>query len=169
MLHSFTGPDGENPESTVTLDAKGNLYGTTPNGGANIAGVVFRIANASATKEPGPVFKVLHSFGKGFDGAGPIAGVSIDAKGNLWIPTEFGGTYGNGALCKVTLMSEGEISEGEIVFHEYNFDVDGANPTGGRIFQVKQNFYEYLADPLTGGTDENGPAQGTIVIVVLHI
>jgi hypothetical protein len=41
---------------------------------ATIKMVVFKIANPSATKEPGPVFKVLHSFGKGADGAGSVAG-----------------------------------------------------------------------------------------------
>jgi len=122
VLHTFTGPDGENPEYTVTLDAKGNLYGTAPNGGANSAGVVFKISNPSATQEPGPVFKVLHSFGSGADGASPTAGVSIDSKGNLYIPTEFGGTFGDGALCEVASTGK------ESVLYSFSVDFDGANP-----------------------------------------
>jgi uncharacterized repeat protein (TIGR03803 family) len=43
VLHSFTGTDGVYPWGTVILDAKGNLYGTTPNGGAYNYGVVFKI------------------------------------------------------------------------------------------------------------------------------
>ena len=51
VLHSFTGgADGANPQSGLTLDAAGNLYGVTPDGGAYPSacgfgcGVVFRLA-----------------------------------------------------------------------------------------------------------------------------
>ena len=44
-LHDFTGgSDGGVPVSSVVLDKKGNIYGTTFGGGANGAGVVFEIA-----------------------------------------------------------------------------------------------------------------------------
>jgi uncharacterized repeat protein (TIGR03803 family) len=43
-LHDFTGgSDGGRPFSNVIFDAAGNLYGTTLQGGANAAGVVFEI------------------------------------------------------------------------------------------------------------------------------
>src|SRR5579863_988321 len=45
VLHSFTGgADGANPESSLVMDAAGNLYGTTIAGGASGAGTVFRVA-----------------------------------------------------------------------------------------------------------------------------
>jgi uncharacterized repeat protein (TIGR03803 family) len=41
-LYKFTGaPDGANPESRLTFDQAGNLYGTTEIGGTNNAGTVF--------------------------------------------------------------------------------------------------------------------------------
>jgi uncharacterized repeat protein (TIGR03803 family) len=43
VLHRFTGADGFDPEAGLTLDRKGNLYGTTVAGGAGGAGVVFEI------------------------------------------------------------------------------------------------------------------------------
>jgi hypothetical protein len=43
VLHRFAGPDGANPQAGVTLDKKGNIYGTTVQGGAGGAGVVFEI------------------------------------------------------------------------------------------------------------------------------
>jgi len=148
VLHTFTGPDGENPEYTVTLDAKGNLYGTAPNGGANSEGVVFKISNPSATKEPGPTFKVLHSFGSGADGALPVAGVSIDPKGNLWIPTEFGGTFGDGALCKVAPTGK------ESVFHSFSVNFDGGNPVAAATIIVPKgrpfNVFHVVAELLVG-------------------
>jgi len=44
-LHDFPGQqgDGEVPIGGVTVDASGNLYGTTSAGGANGAGVVWEI------------------------------------------------------------------------------------------------------------------------------
>jgi uncharacterized repeat protein (TIGR03803 family) len=43
-LHDFTGgSDGSDPFGGVTLDANGNIYGTTEAGGANGDGIVFEI------------------------------------------------------------------------------------------------------------------------------
>ncbi len=42
-LHDFSGVDGAYPFAGVTLDSTGNLYGTTPLGGAHGNGVVFEI------------------------------------------------------------------------------------------------------------------------------
>jgi uncharacterized repeat protein (TIGR03803 family) len=42
-LHDFSGSDGSNPSGGVTLDANGNLYGTTTAGGAHGFGVVWEI------------------------------------------------------------------------------------------------------------------------------
>src|SRR5271167_1575781 len=44
VLHSFTGgSDGSNPAAGLTVDAAGNFYGTTPNGGAGY-GTVFKLS-----------------------------------------------------------------------------------------------------------------------------
>jgi uncharacterized repeat protein (TIGR03803 family) len=43
VLHRFTGFDGAEPDANVTLDDKGNIFGTTATGGAGGAGVVFEI------------------------------------------------------------------------------------------------------------------------------
>jgi uncharacterized repeat protein (TIGR03803 family) len=42
-LHDFRYADGSNPTGDLTIDAGGNLYGTTDDGGANGDGVVFEI------------------------------------------------------------------------------------------------------------------------------
>ncbi len=44
VIHSFTGgKDGFGPGSGVTVDANGNVYGTTPTGGAHGFGIVFQL------------------------------------------------------------------------------------------------------------------------------
>jgi uncharacterized repeat protein (TIGR03803 family) len=43
VLHSLLGPDGCNPAANPILDSKGNLYGTTPAGGAYEVGVAFEL------------------------------------------------------------------------------------------------------------------------------
>jgi len=43
VLHTFTGPDGKDPQGSVVLDPSGNLYGTTYAGGAYGGGVIFEI------------------------------------------------------------------------------------------------------------------------------
>jgi len=43
VLHRFAGADGFDPEASLTLNSKGNLFGTTVAGGAGGYGVVFEI------------------------------------------------------------------------------------------------------------------------------
>jgi uncharacterized repeat protein (TIGR03803 family) len=79
LLHSFY--KDKRPESTVTFDAAGNLYGTTEDGGEYNAGIVFELtpgANGVWSE------KILHSFGRGNGGSSPHAGLILDAAGNLY-------------------------------------------------------------------------------------
>src|SRR5271165_6316370 len=98
VLYSFQGgtTDGANPERvTLVRDAKGNLYGTTKFGGAygsnTAGGTVFELSpgTGGAWTE-----KVVYSFGSGIDAAQPVAGVTLDAAGNLYGTTFGGGQNG---------------------------------------------------------------------------
>jgi uncharacterized repeat protein (TIGR03803 family) len=92
VLHSFTGPDGENPTGGVTFDADGNLYGTTYNGGGYGAGAVFElIPNRDGTWAE----TTLHDFNPSVgDGANPFATVINDGAENLYGTTSLGGGTG---------------------------------------------------------------------------
>ena len=94
-LYSF--PSGFTyPYARLTMDAAGNLYGTTSYffgfasnlGGQGGEGSVFKLAfsNGSWT------YVDLHEFtGRNGDGAGPFGGVAVDANGNLYGTTTSGG------------------------------------------------------------------------------
>jgi uncharacterized repeat protein (TIGR03803 family) len=76
-VHYFTGADGANPAAGLYADSKGNLYGTTVNGGEFGAGTVFRLSPTGA-------YKVLHSFDPDLEEGGKSrAGLVADSKG-IW-------------------------------------------------------------------------------------
>jgi uncharacterized repeat protein (TIGR03803 family) len=100
VLHNFTGgSDGADPYGGVVIDMKGNLYGTTFNGGDYSAGTVFEVTPKAGG---GWTEKLLHSFGKAKDGASPYAGLTFDVSGNLYGTTYKGGAYGGGTVFEVT-------------------------------------------------------------------
>jgi uncharacterized repeat protein (TIGR03803 family) len=85
VLHTFTGAqDGGNPGSGLTMDAHGNLYGTTSFNGLGY-GTVFKLARSGS----GWVLTPIYSF-HGSDGADPN-GVVFGPDGNLYGTTASGG------------------------------------------------------------------------------
>jgi len=96
VLHAFSGgSDGAHPYAGLVADLSGNLYGTTWAGGADCnCGTVFKLA-------PDGTETVLYAF-TGSDGSYPSAGLILDKHGNLWGTTFLGGTYGNGAVFKLS-------------------------------------------------------------------
>jgi uncharacterized repeat protein (TIGR03803 family) len=75
----------------LVQDAAGNLYGTTTFGGTSQCdgvdegcGVVFKLDTAGNET-------VLHTFSGGADGAYPVAGLTMDASGNLYGTAQAGG------------------------------------------------------------------------------
>jgi len=74
--------------ATLTMDAAGNLYGTTYAGGANDRGSVFKLTPSGGKW----TLTVLYSFTQKDDGGRPVGGVTLDANGNLYGTTYFGGT-----------------------------------------------------------------------------
>jgi uncharacterized repeat protein (TIGR03803 family) len=86
-LYNFLcAPDAAYPQAGLTLDANGNLYGTTSLGGSLNMGAVFEVTQAGTEK-------VLYSF-TGPDGNYPYAGVTLDKHGNIYGTTYWGGSYG---------------------------------------------------------------------------
>ena len=89
---------GWNPDAGVTLDGSGDIFGTTYGGGANGDGTVFEIAAGSKT------ITTLTSF-NGNNGSGPVAGVILDASGNIYGTTYYGGASGDGVVFEMATHS----------------------------------------------------------------
>jgi uncharacterized repeat protein (TIGR03803 family) len=147
ILHLFgEGKDGNQPVAGVTFDAAGNLYGTTYNGGGHErchsqgCGTVFEMtpsANGKWTE------RVLHSFGSGTDGGAVVAGVVLDAAGNIYGTTEEGGNYascefGCGTVFELRPTADGNWSE--TILHSFDGQ-DGNYPFGSLMLDAIGNLY----------------------------
>jgi uncharacterized repeat protein (TIGR03803 family) len=139
VLYAFNGgSDGAYPMAGVVADKKGNLYGTTSDGGGGTqcivqfggCGTVFRIDRKGREK-------VLYAFTGGSDGANPLAGLVIDRAGNLFGTTAYGG---NTSACNL-----------------------GASPGCGTVFEVAADGTEKTLYAFNGGdTDGWSPVANLI-------
>jgi uncharacterized repeat protein (TIGR03803 family) len=138
-LHSFGGSDGSQPQGALVQTTNGGFYGTTPDGGANGVGTVYRIT-------PSGTLTTVHSF-NGTDGSAPFDALIQATDGNLYGTTYFGGASGEGTVFRMTLS--GTV----ITLHSFDAS-DGANPYGGLVQGTDGNFYGTATDggSLGGGT-----------------
>ena len=126
ILCSFRGAV-HGPAAGLIRDAQGNFYGTTPGGFGKPGGTVFEVT-------AGGVEKLLHKFTGGPDGFYPQAGLVLDAHGNLYGTTRYGGVYNSGTVFEVT------ASGVETVLHSFT-GVEGGYPMGNLTFDTQGNLY----------------------------
>lgn len=86
LLYSFVG-NAIGPETSLTMDSAGNLYGTTDLAGPYDWGTVFKLSPSS----DGWTYTLLHAFTGGPDGGAPLGQLAIDSNGNLFGTTIRGG------------------------------------------------------------------------------
>jgi uncharacterized repeat protein (TIGR03803 family) len=98
VIYSFTG-SAYLPGSygNLTMDAAGNLYGTTTKDGAHSAGTVFKLTPSNG----GWTETDLYDFSGGSDGGVPYGSVLIDASGNLYGTASAGGANGYGDIWEI--------------------------------------------------------------------
>lgn len=140
VLRAFNNGTGAVAVSGLILDSKGNMYGTTLEGGdlncsdnpGGGCGVVYELS-------PTGQEKILHKF-KGQDGFGPvwIGDLARDSQGNLYGMTYYGGD--NSCACGIIFKIDTTGHETTL----YSFtdtNGDGTNPRGGVILDGKGNLY----------------------------
>ncbi len=135
LLYTFTGgADGGDPIGGLIMDAQGNLYGTTAEGGnlgcLHGCGTVFKLDTTGSET-------VLYSFtGTGGDGYFPSAALVQDVQGNLYGTTQLGGAYGYGTVFKV------DPSGSETVLYSFSGAGDGGDPDlAGLVRDNQGNLY----------------------------
>jgi len=101
VIYNFTGGrDGANPAVGLTMDERGNLYGTATSDHSTCCGSVFRLVRTAS----GWVLVPLYDFAGGNDGASPISRVIFGPDGSLYGTTQFGG---GGSNCLINLYIPG--------------------------------------------------------------
>ncbi|MBZ5570946.1 MAG: hypothetical protein LAO09_03595 [Acidobacteriia bacterium] len=143
VLYDFGTHNGDpaNPVASglIAQGRDGNLYTTSPFGGTNDLGTVFRIT-------PTGTLLVLHSFDA--TQGSPLSGLTLGTNGNFYGTTSNGGTSGVGTVFKVT--PGGVLT----VLHNFAGGSEGANPDAPPIQATDGNWY--------GTTTGGGAGGGTV-------
>ena len=181
FLHSFgrNSTDGLAPSGGLVLDAAGNLYGTTANGGTAPC------TNSFNGNKPGcgTVFKlslkpngrwsetILYSFGENntTDGWFPTSSLIFDALGNLYGTTSVGGVgckdmnglpRGCGTVFELSPKSGGGWTETVLHFfldlNSQGFTFDGQGPNSALVRDAGGNLYGTTAAGGNNGTKSGG-------------
>jgi len=131
VLYTFTNTaEGEQPDAPLTMDAAGNLYGTTQYGGTHGGfGTVFKL-NATGKET------VLLSLAGTPDAEDPYSGLTRDKAGNFYGTTLYGGTMGGfGTVFK--LHPGGK----EAILHSFAGTLDGEDPRSVLVRDAAGNLY----------------------------
>ena len=140
-LYAFTGADdGGGSQAGLLMDGKGNLYGTTYSGGATGNGVVFKLTRPkkgqTAWKQ-----QVLWSFTGDADGSQPTCALVMDAAGNLYGTTNWGGTGVVGTVFKLSPPADGGQNWTKTVLYNFTGNSDGGQPSGRMLIGSDGNLY----------------------------
>ena len=151
VLHSFSLGDGYLPQTGLTMDAAGNFYGTTAEGGAPTCncGNVFEV---SPGESGGWTFTVLYSFNNLPDAGAPGASLTIDSAGNLYDASYEGGAYDYGAVFQLSHTAGGWT---ETVLYSFNSLDSGIGASSGVVLDRAGDLYGSTG---RGGTYDFGTA-----------
>jgi len=121
--------DGALPLAGLTFDSAGNLYGTNfgsyTEGGTSHGGVAFELSHASGNSW---TFTPLYTFDQTKETVPPSSPLTIDAAGNLYGVTYFGGRYSNGSVFE--LSKTGKVWKGDNSAQLWRDQATARCPTG---------------------------------------
>lgn len=147
VLHSFTGgPDGYQPVAGLIKDSRGNLYGTTYEGGPHYYdyGVVFKLDKIHSNW----ILSPLAEFARDSNGYNPESRAVFGPNAAIYSTTLLGGTGcgGNGCGTVFQLVPPPSISrdvgalDSRTVIYRFS-GPDGADPIGDLTFDREGNLY----------------------------
>jgi hypothetical protein len=170
VLYSFQGGtnDGANPAGGVVFDAQGNLYGATTQGGLTVCaiggecGTVYQLS--PPTQKGGSWAEtIIYKFQgqEANDGGLPNGGLIIDASGNLYGVTAYGGSgdcvllglrAGCGTVYELSPPQQKGDAWTETILYSFPTAKQGYLPNGDLVFDGAGNLY---------GATEFGGGKGT--------
>jgi uncharacterized protein YceK len=140
VLYRFSGSaDGAGPTGPFIGDQNGSLYSMTNAGGRGSCvsgtgcGTVYRL-DPPAKGNKGWTETVLYAFTGNADGGSPEAGLTMDAAGNLYGATSYGGNLncaggiGCGVVFELSPPGAGQSAWTETVLYTFTDGSDGAFP-----------------------------------------
>jgi uncharacterized repeat protein (TIGR03803 family) len=176
VLYTFgyNSADGTRPNSSVIFDSAGNLYGTTVDGGAVGPGMVFELSPVGTSWTE----TVLYSFCSQpdcADGKNPESDLIMDAAGNLYGTTFFGGGNSGGTVFELSPSGGGWIEQ---VIYDASDDIaagvtmDAAGniygATSSTVFELSPNgsggWNPSVIHAFTGAPKDGAVAAGTPVL-----
>ena len=153
VIHNFAGgPDGDEPAYGLTIDAAGNIYGSTFEGDEG-TGTIYKLRYHNSVWQLAPLY--VFTGGPGSPAAVPYAGVIIARDGTLFGTTGYGGegscaTWGGTTGCgtvfrmrpRVTACPAAICYWQETTINLFDGGSGGSTPYGARpIFDSAGNLY----------------------------
>ncbi|HEV3091555.1 MAG TPA: choice-of-anchor tandem repeat GloVer-containing protein [Candidatus Cybelea sp.] len=163
VLYAFSGSNnGSNPQAALTFDARGNLYGTTSEGGGRDDGTIFELMPRSSGYW---IKTILHSFANR-EGRSPSSKLTFDKAGDLYGTTIFAGAYrsacggyGCGTACELKPGAKGSWTLK--VLHSFGNGNDGAYPVSALTIDSHADLFGVTAEGGTHASDCLGYGCGT--------
>jgi uncharacterized repeat protein (TIGR03803 family) len=117
-----------------------NLYARKP--AVALFAVIAAILTIASTAHA-QTLTVLHTFTGEPDGRYPVAGLAMDAAGNVYGTTDFGGTNDQGLVFKVAHKASGWVFT---PLYSFQGGADGSNPIGGVTVGPDGNLYGAVSE-----------------------
>ncbi|MBT9096464.1 hypothetical protein KFZ76_01915 [Methylovulum psychrotolerans] len=139
-LVNFGFSNGADPMGGLVRDTSGNLYGTTAQGGANAWGTAFKVSPPAVGKTKWTL-TTLTTFNIQ-NGGSPMAGLIMDASGNLYGTTITGGSNssGSGTVFRLSPPAAGKTKWTRTTLATFN-GTNGAVPAGKLLLDASGNLY----------------------------
>ncbi len=145
VLYSFSGGlDGEGPSGGLAMDGQGAFYGVTLVGGNSgcidgACGLVFKLTPRKSGS--GYVESTLYRFANTGDANQPVGTPVLDASGNVYGATQFGGVANDGAVFKLTPDSKAASGYTERVIYSLPGGAGGYLPQSGLAIDEQGALY----------------------------
>jgi hypothetical protein len=162
VLYRFNVQDGATPAAGVIFGANGDLYGTAYAGGTNGNGAVFNLAPTKGGRGPWKE-TVLHRFSNGNDGENPVAGLALDASGNLYGASGYGLSF-SGTVFRLKPPSHTGGAWTFGFLYGFTGKPDGAQPAAKLTIDKNGNLYSTTTQ---GGSGTGCSFQGCGTVFTL--